>query len=155
MTALLLIFCGVIAALVVAFIYITLAANAEANHQDRVLNVPEIGTSLDGFLRALHGAAGDSISEGNAVDLYQNGDEIFPPMLAAIQASLSNIHFSTYVYWAGVMPETFARALSDAAQRGVAVRIVLDSEGAEPIPKLLVQQMRDAGCTVAWFRRMS
>lgn len=154
MTALLLIFGGVIAALVVAFIYITLAANAEANHQDRVLNVPEIGTSLDEFLRALHGAAGDSISEGNAVDLYQNGDEIFPPMLAAIHASRSTIHFSTYVYWAGAVPETFARALSDAAQRGVAVRIVLDSEGAEPMPKRLVQQMRDAGCTVAWFRQM-
>jgi cardiolipin synthase len=154
MTSLFLLLGAVIATLVVAFIYITLAANAEANHQDRVLNVPEIGTALDEFLRALHGAAGDSVSEGNAVDLYQNGDEIFPPMLAAIQASRSNIHFSTYVYWAGTIPETFARALSDAARRGVAVRVVLDSEGAEPMPKRLVQQMRDAGCTVAWFRRM-
>jgi cardiolipin synthase len=154
MTSLFLLLGVVIATLVVAFIYITLAANASANHQDRVMNVPEIGTSLDEFLRALHGAAGDSISEGNAVDLYQNGDEIFPPMLAAIQASRSSIHFSTYVYWAGAVPETFARALSDAARRGVAVRVVLDSEGAEPMPKRLVQQMRDAGCMIAWFRRM-
>jgi len=145
---------GVVAALVLAFIYITVAANAEAHHQDRVMNVPEIGTSIDEFLRALHGAAGECISEGNAVDLYQNGDEIFPPMLAAIHASRSTIHFSTYVYWAGVVPETFARALSDAALRGVVVRVVLDSEGTEPMPKGLVQQMRDAGCTVAWFRRM-
>jgi cardiolipin synthase len=145
---------GVVAALVLAFIYITVAANAEAHHQDRVMNVPEIGTSPDEFLRALHGAAGECISEGNTVDLYQNGDEIFPPMLAAIHASRSTIHFSTYVYWAGVVPETFARALSDAALRGVVVRVVLDSEGTEPMPKGLVQQMRDAGCTVAWFRRM-
>src|SRR5450759_2846183 len=86
---------GVVAALVLAFIYITVAANAEAHHQDRVMNVPEIGTSPDEFLRALHGAAGECISEGNAVDLYQNGDEIFPPMLAAIHASRSSIHFST------------------------------------------------------------
>jgi cardiolipin synthase len=153
MTALLLISGGVIAALLVAFLYITFAANAEANHQDRVLNVPEIGSALDDFLRALHGAAGDAISEGNTVDIYQNGDEIFPPMLAAIQASLSNIHFSTYVYWAGVIPETFSRALSDAALRGVAVRVVLDSEGAEPMPKRLVQQMRDGGARSHGFGR--
>ncbi len=154
MTTLLPLLGGVVAALVLAFIYITVAANAEAHHQDRVMNVPEIGTSPDEFLRALHGAAGECISEGNTVDLYQNGDEIFPPMLAAIHASRSTIHFSTYVYWAGVVPETFARALSDAALRGVVVRVVLDSEGTEPMPKGLVQQMRDAGCTVAWFRRM-
>ena len=145
---------GVIGALLAAFIYLTLAANAQANHQDKVMNVPGIEPELDDFLRALHGAAGECISEGNTVDLFQNGDEIFPPMLAAIHASRSTIHFSTYVYWAGVVPETFARALSDAALRGVTVRIVLDSEGTEPMPKLLVQQMRDAGCTVAYFGRL-
>ncbi|HEY5439966.1 MAG TPA: hypothetical protein VIJ90_01665, partial [Gemmatimonadaceae bacterium] len=53
---------GVVAALLLAFIYITVAANAEAHHQDRVMNVPEIGTSIDEFLRALHGAAGECIS---------------------------------------------------------------------------------------------
>ena len=145
---------GIVGALVVVFIYMTVAANVEANRQDRVLRVPEIGTSLDSFLRSLHGAAGECMSTGNTVDLYQNGDEIFPPMLAAIHASRSTIHFSTYVYWAGAIPETFARALSDAALRGVVVRIVLDSEGTEPMPKGLVEQMRQAGCTVAWFRRM-
>jgi hypothetical protein len=71
---------------VVAFAYITLAANAEANHQDRVLSVPLIGPELDAFLRALHGAAGECVVEGNKVEVFQNGDEIFPPMLAAIRA---------------------------------------------------------------------
>ena len=145
---------GIVGALLAAFIYLTLAANAQANHQDRVMSVPGIEPDLDDFLRALHGAAGECISEGNTVDLFQNGDEIFPPMLAAIHASRSTIHFSTYVYWAGVVPETFARALSDAALRGVVVRIVLDSEGTEPMPRPLVQQLRDAGCTVAYFGRL-
>ena len=145
---------GIVLALLAAFAYITVAANVEAAHQDRVMKVPQIGTSLQEFLRALHGAAGERVTHGNTVDLYQNGDEIFPPMLAAIHGSRSTIHLSTYVYWAGVVPQTFARALSDAALRGVTVRVVLDSEGTEPMPRDLVQQMRDAGCTVTWFRRM-
>jgi cardiolipin synthase len=145
---------GILGALVVAFVYITLAANAEANHQDRVLSVPPIRSEIDAFLRALHGAAGNCVVEGNEIEVLQNGDEIFPPMLAAIRASQSTIHFSTYVYWAGAIPREFAKALSDAAQRGVMVRVVLDSEGTGLMPRVLANQMRDAGCKVTWFRRM-
>jgi cardiolipin synthase len=143
---------GLVGALVVAIVYLTLAANAEANHEDRVLSVPPIGRELDAFLRALHGTAGECVVEGNAVELFQNGDEIFPPMLAAIRESQSTIHFSTYIYWAGAMPREFATALADAARRGVIVRLVLDSEGTKPMPRALVHQMRDAGCQLTWFR---
>jgi cardiolipin synthase len=144
---------GIVGALLLAFAYITIAANVEANHQDRVVSLPLIGRDLDAFLRALHGAAGDSVVDGNTVEVFQNGDEIFPPMLAAIHESQSTIHFSTFVYWAGAVPKEFAQALSDAAQRGVMVRLVLDSEGTEPMPRELVDQMVAAGCKVTWFRR--
>jgi cardiolipin synthase len=145
---------GIIGALVVTFVYITVAANVEANHQDQVISVPQIGPELDAFLRSLHGAAGECMIEGNEVELLQNGDEIFPPMLEAIRGSRSTIHFSTYVYWAGAVPREFAKALSDAARRGVMVRLVLDKEGTYLMPRELVNQMRDAGCKVTWFRRM-
>jgi cardiolipin synthase len=154
MTHLLFLLGGILGALVLAFIYITLAANAVSKHQDRVMSVPLIGPDLETFLRALQGAAGESVVEGNDVQVFQNGDEIFPPMLKAIRESQSTIHFATYVYWAGDVPREFAKALSEAAQRGVVVRLVLDSEGTNRIPRELVNQMRDAGCKVTWFRRM-
>jgi len=153
MTQFLFLLGGIVGALAVGFTYITLAANAEANHQDRVVSLPLIEPELDAFLRALHGAAGERVVEGNEVEVFDNGDGIFPPMLAAIRASQSTIHFSTYIYWAGAMPREFATALSDAARRGVIVRLVLDSEGAEPMPRELVDQMSDAGCKLTWFRR--
>jgi cardiolipin synthase len=34
------------------------------------------------------------------------------------------------------------------------VRLVVDREGSERMPRELVQQMRDAGCKVSWFRPM-
>jgi cardiolipin synthase len=154
MTQLLFLVGGVVAALAVAFIYITVAANAEANREDRVISVPAIEPGLEAFLRALHGAAGAPVVDGNEVEVFQNGDEIFPPMLDAIRGSQSTIHFATYVYWAGGVPEEFAKALSDAARRGVTVRLVLDSEGTEPMPRKLVDQMREAGCKVTWFREL-
>jgi cardiolipin synthase len=145
---------GVGAAMIVAVVYIIVAANAEANHQDRVMSVPPIGRALEMFVRSLHGAAGEPLSRGNGVALFQNGDEIFPAMLEAIHGSRSTIHFATYVYWAGAVPRTFAAALAAAARRGVMVRVVLDSEGTAPMPHELVKQMRAAGCHVALFRRM-
>ena len=78
---------GIVGALLLAFAYITIAANVEANHQDRVVSLPLIGRDLDAFLRALHGAAGDTVVDGNTVEVFENGDEIFPPMLAAIHES--------------------------------------------------------------------
>jgi cardiolipin synthase len=144
---------GIVGALLLAFGYITIAANAEANHEDRVVSLPRIAPELDAFLRALHGAAGERLVDGNTVEVFENGDEIFPPMLAAIRESQSTIHFSTFVYWAGDVPRQFAQVLSDAAQRGVMVRLVLDSEGTDPMPRELVDQMLAAGCKVTWFRR--
>src|SRR3979411_2582034 len=133
-----------------AVVYITLAVNAEANHEDRVMSVPPIGPELGAFLRALHGAAGQCVVPGNEVELFQNGDEIFPPMLAAIRESKSTIHLSTFIYWGGAVPHEFASALSAAARRGVSVRLVIDREGSERMPRELVQQMRDAGCQGSW-----
>jgi cardiolipin synthase len=144
---------AVLGTLMVFVVYLTLAVNAEASHNDRVLSVPFAGEDLEGFLRAVQGASAQTVTEGNSATVYQNGDAIFPPMLAAIAAARETIHLATYIYWNGGIPHVFTEALAEAAQRGVVVRIVLDSEGAEFIPKTMVQRMSDAGCTVAWFRR--
>jgi cardiolipin synthase len=145
---------GILGTLAATIIYLTLAANAEANHQDRMLTVPPIEPELDAFLRTLHGTVGERVIEGNTVTLLQNGDEVFPAMLAAIRESQSTVHFSTYIYWAGAIPQEFARALSDAARRGVAVRLVLDSKGTEPMPREMVLQLQGDGCQLTWFRPM-
>jgi cardiolipin synthase len=139
---------------VLVFVYVTLAVNVQARHQDRVESVPGVATDLDAFLRALPAVAGQWGTEGNTVELLQNGDEILPPMLDAIRRSRSTVHFATYIFWAGAVPELFAEALSDAARRGVIVRLVLDSEGSAPISKAVVKRLTDAGCRVEWFRRV-
>jgi cardiolipin synthase len=139
---------------VLVFVYTTLSVNAQSRHQDRVESVPPVATELDAFLRSLAAAAGQPCTAGNTVELLQNGDEIFPPMLEAIRHSRSTVHFATYIYWTGRIPDQFAEALCDAAQRGVIVRLVLDSEGSAPISKTIVKRLTDAGCKVAWFRRI-
>lgn len=145
---------ALVGCVLLVFAYNTLAVNAQSRHQDRVDSVPHVATELDAFLRSLGAAAGQALTSGNTVELFQNGDSIFPPMLAAIRDSKSTVHFSTYIFWAGRIPDLFADALCDAAQRGVTVRLVMDSEGSAPISKAVVKRLSDAGCSVAWFRRI-
>jgi len=135
-------------------VYTTLAVNAEAKRQDDVVSVPVIATAPDAFMRTLAAVAGPSVCAGNEVRLYQNGDEIFPPMLDAIAQARDSVHFSTYVYYAGRVPDQFASAFEAAARRGVTVRVVLDRNGAKKISPQRILDMRRAGCDVRWFRPM-
>lgn len=135
------------------FVYMTAAVNADANRQDRVDAAPPIADDAATFLRALHGGAGQPVCTGNHVDLLQNGDEIFPAMVAAIRAARETVHFATFVYWAGAIPDAFAALFCETARRGVKVRVVLDAEGAEPMNHQIITQMRDAGCEVGLFRQ--
>lgn len=94
---------------------------------------------------------GVSVTEGNQVTLLLNGNEIFPPMLAAIEAAEESVNFLTYVYWTGEIANDFAEALATAATRGVEVRVLLDAYGAHKVGSELIDAMEAAGCTIAWY----
>lgn len=152
---------GVLAAFAVALlvfvvvfaVYITVSMNANANREDVVVSGGTVADDEVEFLRAFNGAAGRHAHEGNAVSVFQNGAEIFPPMLEAIAAAKSTVHLATFIYGAGEVPDTFGAALIAAARRGVTVRAVLDSNGAANAPKDLIKKMEKAGCQVSWFLR--
>lgn len=135
-----------------ALIYFNASVNAHANREDDVVSIPGTDCSAEELSRAIAAAAGQPPVSGNAVEVYQNGDEIFPPMLDSIARARSSVHFVTYVYEAGAVPTEFAGAFSAAARRGVEVRIVLDRNGAKKASPALLAQMRAAGCDVQWFR---
>ena len=91
-------------------------------------------------------------TEGNAIDVLRNGDEIFPAMLDAIDGAEHTIDFLTFVYWEGDIGTAFARALADRARAGVRVRVLLDALGARTMDRSLLDLMADDGVQVRWFR---
>lgn len=93
--------------------------------------------------------------EGNAVDVFRNGDEIFPPMLEAIAAAERTVEFLTFVYWTGDIATEFATCLSERARAGVEVRVLVDAVGGRSMSGDLVAMMEDAGVTFRWFRPLT
>jgi cardiolipin synthase len=66
---------------------------------------------------------------GNRLDPLRNGDEAFPAMLEAIHQAKRTISLSTYIFDRDESGLAFARALGDAAARGVEVRVLIDATG--------------------------
>jgi len=90
---------------------------------------------------------------GNSVDILNNGEEIFPAMLEAIDQAKHHIEFQTYVYWDGQISREFARHLAAACKRGVEVRVLIDSFGALYIDKGALKELSES-CDFRWFRKL-
>src|ERR1019366_1736709 len=77
---------------------------------DFTLNAPTFLPS------ALPGAA---MTSGNRLELLENGDAIFPAMLAAISSARKTVNFESYIFWSGEVGTRFRDALAERAGPGV------------------------------------
>ena len=111
-----------------------------------------IDERVERLRRTLTSVSGVPTTSGNRLDVLRNGEEIFPSMLAAIEASTVSIDFLTFVYGTGSIGGQFADALGRAAERGVRVRVLLDGVGAKSVDRGIVRRMEDRGVDVRWFR---
>ncbi|MBA3056763.1 MAG: hypothetical protein FP823_02485 [Rhodoferax sp.] len=103
------------------------------------------------FTNELGVLLGPPFLTGNKISALLNGDEIFPPMLAAIRGAKVSITFETYIYWSGDIGQAFADALSERARQGVKVHVLLDWVGSAKMEDSMLAAMRDAGVQVRKF----
>ena len=136
---------GLIAA-VAAFMATIIAINLKGGEKlVRYQLEHRLDVSTPDFLRTMGSLLGPQILGGNEIAAYQNGDQIFPPMLEAIQAAQKTITFETYIYWEGEIGRKFLEALCERARNKVKVHVLIDWVGADRIDKAYFEQMRAAG----------
>ena len=100
------------------------------------------------FQRTMGVMLGPVILPGNSFQVYVNGDEIFPPMLAAIASAKKTISFETYIYWSGQIGKDFADALAERARAGVKVHVLIDWVGSNKMDKRYLATMEEAGVDI-------
>jgi cardiolipin synthase len=103
------------------------------------------------FLSTMAGASGSPFLNGNTLQLLNNGDAFYPPMLAAIKGAEASITIEAYIYWAGDIGRVFAEALAERAKSGCPVKILLDAIGSSNIGSEILGVLEAGGCQVAWF----
>jgi cardiolipin synthase A/B len=99
---------------------------------------------------------GDAVTQwaripGNAIESLENGENAFPPMLAAIAAAHATVWLATYIFETDPVGRQFITALAAAAARGVQVRVLVDGVGEWYSWPHAVAELRRAGVRAARF----
>lgn len=89
---------------------------------------------------------------GNEAVLLRGGDELFPALVAAVDAALHEVWFATYIFHDDTAAEGVARALVRAARRGVRVRVVVDGFGTHRALGHLQRWLAGSGVSMVVFR---
>ena len=89
---------------------------------------------------------------GNDARLLRGGDEYFPALIAAIDASLHEVWLATYIFHSDTAAAGVARALARASQRGVRVRVVVDGFGTHRALPQLQRWLAGSGVSLVVFR---
>ena len=144
---------GSILATVVVTLVVTNLIPAQKRIEHRVERLYDTGSP--DYYRSLGVLLGPPVVAGNRIEALQNGDEIFPAMLAAIRGARHTINFESYIYWSGDIGRMFADALAERARAGVQVRVLLDWLGSQKIEDQLLDEMRDAGVQIFLFHPLA
>ncbi len=133
---------------------VLVALNFTAGEKKVQQQLPRLYTTASPqFERALGSLLGPGVLPGNEVVELLNGDQIFPRMLAAIQAAQKSVTFETYIYWSGDIGKRFADALAERARAGVKVHVLLDWVGSAKMEESYLTEMKNAGVEIEKFHK--
>lgn len=101
--------------------------------------------------QALSGVIDRRLLPGNRITPLINGDAAYPAMLDAIAGARHSVTLSTYIFDHDVVGLAFAKALGEAARRGVEVRVLVDATGARYSWPTISRALRREGVQHALF----
>ncbi len=111
--------------------------------------------SLPPLLNIGRRVTGEAVYAENAIEMLVNGEAFFPRLIAAIEESQESIHLSTYLFFKQGIGGDIIDALSGAVNRGVTVRVLVDSTGALHNARRALPALRKVGVELAEFRPWS
>ena len=88
---------------------------------------------------------------GNEVTLFTDGREKFDELIEDIKQAKDHIHLQYYIYRGDALGKEVRDALTEAAQRGVKVRVLLDAWGSTQVNAKFFHELQVAGGEVAFF----
>ena len=106
---------------------------------------------LEPLQRGISRVSRRALETGNSIKTYQNGDEAFPAMIAAIEAATASIGLSSYIMRVDDAGLRFVDALAAAKRRGVEVRVIVDGIGSGWIRSPAYHALRHAGIPAGRF----
>jgi cardiolipin synthase A/B len=105
------------------------------------------------FLKSVSHVLGPPLVPGNHVQPLINGVEIFPAMLEAIRAAERSVTLETYIWSSGEVSDAFIDALTERAQAGVKVHVIVDGLGALGLKRADSARLTESGVDLVRYQR--
>ena len=104
------------------------------------------------FARTMGHLLGPPLVEGNKVTVLENGEQIFPAMLAAIRSAERTITFENFLWKEGEISNAFAEALAERSHAGVKVHFLQDALGCDNLRSDALNLLRRSPVELEIFR---
>jgi cardiolipin synthase len=115
---------------------------------DRLKSTHAETNIFDVHLAIEESISGSPLTEGNKVDLLQDGPSTYQSMIKAIEAACDHINMETYILDDDEVGQRFADALIARQLKGVQVNLIRDSVGTLGTPSAFFSRLTDAGIKV-------
>jgi cardiolipin synthase A/B len=115
--------------------------------------VAPAAAGTDEFARVAALLSGTSLTDGNDVQYFFSGDSLYDALFADVARAERLVTW--HVFWTkpGRLADRVADVLAERARAGVQVVMLFDYFGSKGIGQAYLDRLRDAGVTVAVFRR--
>ncbi|HVF39899.1 MAG TPA: phospholipase D-like domain-containing protein [Gemmatimonadaceae bacterium] len=111
---------------------------------------PEVSDPL--FPRSIELFTGTHIEPGNTIEILLNGEGTYPPLWKDLAAAQKTITVQLYYSQPGAVADTMAKYLSERAQAGVRVLLLLDAFGSQNLSGEWAENLEKTGVEVQWLR---
>lgn len=112
----------------------------------------DLDAASDHFVRVLESTCMVTLTDGNKLDVFTNGDHFYPAMLEAIRGARETINMECYIFKKGTIGSAFVDALTERARAGVRVSLVVDAIGSFGAFREAAGPLREAGCRVEAYQ---
>jgi cardiolipin synthase A/B len=115
----------------------------------------DVDADSDHFVQVLESTLQVTMTRGNRVDVFTNGERFYPAMLETIRAATETVNLECYIFKPGKIGDAFVAALADRARQGIRVTIVVDAIGSLGTYHRISRPLREAGCRIERYQRLS
>jgi cardiolipin synthase A/B len=103
------------------------------------------------LVRLAEKVTGCIATAGNMVEVLPTPETAYGEMLNVINGATQSVHLAMYIYRPDGTGHRFLEAMTAAAQRGIAVRLLLDGMGSLSIDRSFFRPLLEAGGEVEFF----
>ncbi len=132
-----------------------LQEKVEAYRKSNILELPAVIENRPLVALLSHsGMPGSGVFPNSEVSVLQNGEQLFPVLLAELEKAEKHIHIEYYIYENDAIGNTIKDVLIRKAAQGVEVRFIYDDFGSLSIRRTLVRELRANGVQAHPFNQI-